>query len=299
MKKLSILLIAVLLFSGCEKAPHKNDASIQIVASLFPQYDFAREICKDKASVSILLPAGTDSHSYEPTPADIVSISKADLFLYTGAEMEPWADRLTQNVGGKIINVADGCALLTDADKDHAHASHVSHDDPHVWTDPQNAIIMVQNICEAVCEIDPANKDFYIQNTKTYIDKLSALDKAFESCVATGKRKTVFFGGHFAVRYFIERYGLNYHAAYDSCAGDAEPSTAVLMEMITEMKAEGAPVIYYEELSTPRTAQLIANETGAKMLLFHSCHNISSEEHSETYLSLMEKNLINLKIGLN
>ncbi len=301
MKKLIYpLLLLCMLFCGCD-APETASGKLQIVASLFPQYDFAREICGDKADITLLLPAGSDSHSYEPTPADIIRISEADLFLYTGSNMEPWAEKLTENVTGQVSDVSPGAKLLngtgthTHTTHDHAH----SDTDPHIWTNPQNAIIMVENICNAICALDPENTVFYKENATRYTNALSALDREFETAVKSGKRNKIMFGGHFAMRYLADRYGLLYEAAFDSCSGETEPSPAVLMHMIEEMREDEIPVIYYEELSTPRTASLIAEETGAQMLLLHSCHNLGPEEAGETYLSLMKKNLENLKMGLN
>ena len=300
MKKCILLFMACMLLSGCSASAPPQDDKLQIVATLFPQYDFAREICGDKAHIKLLLPPGADSHAYEPTPSDIVTIANADLFLYTGDDMEPWASRLTENVSGKVVNVSVGTAM---ASEDHTHdapSSHAHADiEPHIWTNPQNAIRMTENILEAICEKDAANKDYYSQNASSYIEKLTKLDADFEHVVKNAKRKTLYFGGHFALRHFTERYGLSYKAAFDSCSGEAEPSAQVLTEIIDAMRQDEIPVIYFEELSTPRAAEMIAKETGAKMLLFHSCHNISSAESGETYLSLMQKNLENVKIGLN
>ena len=300
MKKCILLFMACLLLSGCNVSAPEQDDKLQIVATLFPQYDFAREICGDKAHITLLLPPGADSHAYEPTPSDIVTIASADLFLYTGDDMEPWASRLTENVSGEMVNVSIGTTTVSvnhthDAPSAHAHAD----TEPHIWTNPQNAIRMTENILEAVCKKDAAHKDYYCQNASSYIEKLTKLDADFEQAVKNAKRKTLYFGGHFALRHFTERYGLSYKAAFDSCSGEAEPSAQVLTDIIDTMRQDSIPVIYYEELATPRAAEMIAEETGAKMLLFHSCHNISSSESGETYLSLMQKNLENVKIGLN
>ncbi len=299
MKKLTALFL-VLLLSGCN-APKKETDKLQIVATLFPQYDFAREICGDRADVTLLLPPGMDCHSYEPTPADMITVSEADLFLFTGDSMEPWAATVSENVTGQITDVSAGAKLLSGGDV-HSHEVHTHHTaetDPHIWTNPQNAMIMVENICTAVSMLDPENAGFYRENADAYKAELLKLDAEIEAAVQSGKRQKIIFGGHFAMRYFTERYGLTYEAAFDACSGEAEPSPAALTHIIEEMRLDGIPAVYYEELSTPRTAEVIAEETGANMLLLHSCHNLSPDEAGETYLSLMRKNLENLKIGLN
>ncbi|MBQ7032348.1 MAG: zinc ABC transporter substrate-binding protein [Clostridia bacterium] len=303
MKKRTVsFLLAFLTLCLCScGAPQQKSDILQITATLFPQYDFAREICGNRAEITLLLPPGMDSHSYEPTPADMLTLSQADLFLYTGDTMEPWAATLADSVNGQITDVSEGVRLLSGEDI-HAHVEHshaAADTDPHIWTNPQNAIIMVENICSAVCGLAPENAEFFRKNADAYIEELTQLDADIDAVVKSGRRKKIVFGGRFAMRYFTERYGLSYDAAYDSCSGEAEPSPSVLTHIIAEMKAEGLPAVYYEELSTPRTAKLIAEETGAKMLLLHSCHTLAPEEAGETYLSLMRKNLENLKIGLN
>lgn len=301
MKKLIIPFLFCFLLCGCNGLFQKKNERLTIVATLFPQYDFTRAICGDKADITLLLPPGMESHSYEPTPKDVAKISDADIFLYTGSQMEPWAEKLAENVTGIKLDVSEGVPLLRG---DHVHETHAEKEaeattDPHIWTNPQNAKIMVDNILKAVSEKDPANAQFFAENAAAYKEKLDALDRSFAEAVQNGKRKQIVFGGHFAMRYFVERYGIRYASAYDACNGEAEPAPSVLIELIESMKKENIPAVYYEELSTPRTATLLAEETGAKMLLLHSCHNIGKGEENETYLSLMYKNLENLKIGLN
>ena len=300
MKRLFPLLLCLCL-CGCKSIAPQNSGKLQIVASLFPQYDFAREICGDKADITLLLPAGMDSHSYEPTPKDIVKLSEASLFLYTGDNMEPWAARLSGNVKGQILDVSMGATLLDGSDIHHASVQEKSNasTDPHIWTNPQNAIIMVDNISRAVCSLDPSNAEYYTENAERYKNELRLLDAEIEEAVQNSKRTNLIFGGHFAMRYFTHRYGLSYESAFDSCSGEAEPSPQTILHLIEHIRNDNIPAVYYEELSTPQTAKLLADETGAQMLLLHSCHNISKEEQDETYLSLMKKNLENLKIGLN
>ncbi len=301
MKKLLLpLLLLTVFLGGCGTQAAKPER-LQIVASLFPQYDFAREICGDRAEISLLLPFGTDSHSYAPTPSDMVRIGSCDVFLYTGDAMEPWAARLSESAGAALTDVSKGVRLLDGGDiHTHTYQHQAAADtDPHIWTNPQNAIIMVQNICDAVCAKDPENAAFYKENTARYIEKLVALDGEIEQIVSEGKRRLIVFGGHFAARYFTERYGLSHLSALDSCSHETDPSPKTLVHIITEMRRENIPVVFYEELSTPRTARILADETDAALLLFHSCHNLSKEESDETYLSLMQKNAENLKIGLN
>ncbi len=325
LKKGIFFSVAVLLFltafTGCaasaaktEKIDNtaKKDTKITIVTTLFPQYDFVRRIAGDKASVTMLLPPGTESHSFEPTPADIIKINNARLFIYTGAYMEPWAASIIEGIASDKVTVLDcskNVSLVKTEDIEREHGDHdeseaaEEHDheyDPHFWTDPTLAQVMVDNISEALCQIDAVNAEYYKANAAAYKGELDKLDTTFKEIVAGGARKDMIFGGRFAFYYFTERYGLSYEAAYDSCSTEAEPSARKVAELINEIKEKKMPVIFYEELVDPKVAKSISEQTGAKILLMHSCHNLSKSdfEGGATYLSLMKQNAENLREGL-
>lgn len=328
MKKALALAAAALLFAflltGCIKAQEKDAPAVkdetggrlQIVATLFPQYDFARQIAGNKAEVALLLPPGVESHSYEPTPSDTVKINKSDLFIYTGEAMEAWCGKIIDSMKDSgshslVLDVSQGIDLLkTEAvDAEHRHdgedAEASEHEnkhlyDPHIWTDPLNAKVMVANIRDTLCGLDPANADYYRGNAAAYLAELDALDSEFRAIVRSGKRDEIIFGSRFALYYFAERYGLSYEAAFDSCSSETEPSARAVAGLIEEIKEERIPVIYYAEMEDPKVARAISAETGSKMLLFHSCHNVTKEElkNGATYLSLMKQNAENLKEGL-
>ena len=305
MKKIAIFCLIALLLAGC--APQSQDggpqAGLQVVATLFPQYDFARAVAGELADVTLLLPPGMESHSYEPSPQDIIRIDQADVFLYTGPYMEAWADDIAQSLTSDVavVDVSEGLALdpVEEADGE-AHPGHVHNYDPHIWTDPTMAMVMVDNIAAAICQADPANEEAYLANAAAYKQELADLDAAFMEAVAQGQRTTICFGGRFALHYFAKRYGLTCIAAYDSCSEETEPSAQAVARITDAILEQGIPVIYYEELTEPKVANAIAQETGAKALLLHSCHNVSKTDLAAgvTYLSLMEQNLVNLKEGL-
>ncbi|MGI5966873.1 MULTISPECIES: metal ABC transporter substrate-binding protein [Anaerotruncus] len=315
LKKICAALLSAALAAsaaGCAAPEEPVAGRLRIVTTLFPQYDFARQLAGERAEVTLLLPPGVESHSYEPTPADIIKIANADLFVYTGQYMEPWAQNILDGVemGGDVLDISTGI-VLDPEDHDHAgeteteHAAHADHGhggyDPHIWTDPVNARQMVQNLADALCAADPEGEAFYRGNERDYLEALAALDREFSEIVSHGKRREIVFGGRFALHYFAERYGLDYTAAFDSCSHETEPSAQVLARIIDTIGRERIPVIYYEELTDPKVARAISEETGAKMLLLHSCHNVSRDELREgaTYLSLMRQNAENLKEGLN
>ena len=323
------VLTAALLLTGCtaEQEPSgkggTSAASLatndkpQVIATLFPQFDFARQIAGDKADVTLLLPPGVESHSYEPTPSDMTKIHKADVFLYTGENMEAWSHKLVlslEDSGSEclIVDVSKGVPLARteDIEKEHDHEAEEAdhHDevhshiyDPHIWTDPQLAKIMVSNILEGLCSADPDNAEFYKANASAYMKQLDALDLEIKSVVDNAKRREIVFGSRFAFYYFAKRYDLDYESAFDSCSAETEPSARRVASLIDEIKEKKLPAVFYAELEEPKTAKAMSAETGAKLLMLHSCHNVTKDEWEDgaTYLSLMKQNAENLKEGLN
>lgn len=308
--KLVLLCVVVVSLTGCTpQNTNRTDSKIKVIATLFPQYDFAKNIAGDKIDIKLLLPPGTESHTYEPTPSDILNIASARLFLYTGEYMEPWAEKIISGISSddfKVIDVSNGISLMKeehhhDDDDDDEHEEHNHEYDPHIWLDPTLAMKMVDNIKTALCEVDPENSSFYEQNSINYKNKLSALDESFKSVVETGKRNQVVFGGRFAHLYFIKRYNLEYQSAFDSCSTEMEPSVKKVTQIIDFIKENDIPCVYYEELSEPKIATFISEQTGAKALKFSTVHNLSKDqiENGTSYLDVMTENLENLKIGLN
>ncbi len=326
MKKLLTFTLTVVflifLLAGCASDSEKEvpavkdtkSGKLQVVATLFPQYDFARQIAGDRAEVTLLLPPGVESHSFEPRPSDIIKINASDLFVYTGKYMEPWSQKIIdsmQDSGSRsmVLDVSQGIELVKteEIEAEHHHEGDAEEEsdhehlyDPHIWTDPFNAKLMVANISDALCRIDPANADYYKENASKYSAELDALDAEFKTIVSSGKRDEIVFGSRFALYYFTKRYGLSYQSAFDSCSSETEPSARTVAGLIEEIREEQIPVIYYAEMEDPKVAKSISAETGAKLLLFHSCHNVTKEEWKAgaTYLSLMKQNAENLKEGL-
>ena len=334
-RKLQVIIcvacIVSLLLIGCSKVETTdskvagdNTSKIKVVTTLFPQYDFANQVGKDAVEVKMLLKPGVESHTYEPAPSDIIEINKADIFLYTGDEMEPWVSKILDSLDSDvmIIDLSKNITLDKVGDHDHEHEDeesdgdhlhedeseeaeheedHVHSYDPHIWTNPLNAKIMVEDIKTALSEVDKANKMTYENNAKEYLASLDQLDQDIREVVKQAKRDEVVFGGRFAFHYFFEEYGLDYVSAYDSCSSETEPSAKVIATIIDKVKEDQIPVIFYEEFANPKVAESIANATGAKTLLLHSCHNVSTDDYKNgaTYLSLMYQNLENLKEALN
>lgn len=314
-----ILLFIIVSITGCQTQNNRyadlDPEKITIIATLFPQYDFARQIAGDYANIILLIPPGMESHSYDPSPADIVAISNADVFLYTGPFMEGWAEKIIEGIDAQNVLVTDvsrNVPLVKEEDIEKEHElSHVEHSehmhregehiyDPHIWTNPVYAQIMVENILDALIQADIKHEDIYKENAQNYKRELEKLDQAFRDTVREGNRKELFIGGRFAMYYFTKEYGLTYEAAFDSCSSETEPNAKAVAHIIDEMRENQIPVIYYEELTDPKIARTISEDTNSQMLLLHSCHNISKEEflNGVTYLDLMWRNVENLRIGL-
>lgn len=301
-----ICLLLIISFSvctyGCATDSSNNDGKIKVVATLFPQYDFARAIAGDKAQIELLLPPGADCHSFDPSLRDVTKITEADVFIYTGEELEPWTaaviDTLPEN---KLLDVSKSVDVICAGDHEEDGHEHGSGVDPHIWTSPENAKLIALSIATALSDADPDNADYYQQNLTAYIGQLDYLDENIREAVESSPRKKLYFGGKFSFRYFVNEYGLDYESLYDSCSESAEPGAKKLKEMTDEMKADSVPVILYPELAEPKAAKSIAENTGAAARLFHSCHNVSKEDFDagRTYLEIMYDNLEVLKEALS
>lgn len=307
--KIVFILITCLTVIGLSCAKKEKEQPITkkliVVTTLFPLYDFAKNIGGQYADVSLLLPPGVESHGFEPKPEDFIRINKAGVFIYTGKNMEPWAEKLLKGIDNKSLAVVDSSKgiKLMEGSEDHGHDhKHGKGEemDPHIWLDFGNAQIMVDNILEGFIKADAANADAYRKNAGQYKAMLSALDNKFREGLASCGTKRFIHGGHYAFGYMAKRYGLNYISAYRGFSPDSEPSAKRLAELVKNMKKHDVKHIFYEELISPRVADTIARETGAGLLLLHAAHNITKEELDKgvTFIALMEQTLINLKIGL-
>ena len=328
MRRLYALLAAfalILSLAACAAPVEKaDDSKIQIVATLFPYYDFARAIVGDRADVTLLLSPGREAHSFEPTPLDAVTISEADVFLYNGGEGEYWVDEMLAAAGENIsvtVRMMDYVDALGEeyvegmqgAD-DHDHDSHDDHDhgederdsdeveyDEHIWTSPKNAIVLCRAVCDAICKTDPANEDFYRANCDDYCAQLEALDARFASLCESAPRKLLVFADRFPMLYFCREFGLDYRAAFHGCSGDTEPSLATIKYLIDKVEDEDIPVVYTIDFGTKKVAAVVSECTGAAVDTLYSMQTVSRADFDagETYLTLMERNYDALRKGLN
>ncbi|MDR1465805.1 MAG: metal ABC transporter substrate-binding protein [Oscillospiraceae bacterium] len=306
---LSLLSLAGLLAGllSCAPLPQRTPGKLSVVATIFPPYDFAREIAGDLADVSMLLPPAAEAHAYEPSPQDIAQISACDVFLYVGGDSDAWVENVLKAVDPartRVVTLMDCVAPLEEETVEgmqaEAEASYGPEYDEHVWTAPQNAVLIAAKIADALCAADPNHAASYRQRTAAYQAQLKKLDADFRAVIADGKRDTLVFGDRFPFRYFAEAYGLRYYAAFPGCSTETEPSVRTVIFLIEKIRAEAIPAVFHAELSNERMADTIAKDTGAQVLLLYACHNISKADFAagESYLSLMRKNLTALETAL-
>lgn len=314
MKKriLALLLAAATALTLCACAPTGEDAEdgrLQVVCSLFPYYDFVREIGGAYVSPRLLVAAGREAHSFEPTPMDVIRVSRADVFVYNGGEGEQWVDEILSSSGENIstvLRMMDYADTLTEeplADHDHADHDHDSDDieyDEHIWTSPVQAMKLCGAICDALCAADPAHAAAYRSNLQEYLGQLAELDAAFRQVCGEKKRSLLVFGDRFPLLYFCREYGLDYRAAFHGCSSDTEPSLYTLKFLIDKVNEQDIPVVYALELSSRKVADAIAETTGATVETFYSCQTVSQADWAagEGYVSLMRRNVAALREGI-
>lgn len=309
------VLLAILSSCKTEKSVQNSNEKISVVTTIFPPYDFVREIAKDNVNLDILLKAGQESHSYEPTAKDIIKIQNSNLFIYTGSENDFWVEKVLESLDKtktkvlKLVDMVDTLSVEEENEHDHENEDEHEHEhehshgdiDEHVWTSPKNAMIISKTITSSLKELDSKNAQIYQQNLDAYINELSSLDKSFSDVVANAKRNTIVVGDRFPFRYLAHQYNIQYKSALDACQTNSDASPKTISSLIETVKNESIPVVLKIEMSSSEIANTIANDTNAKVLQMHSCHNLSKDEwdNNETYLSLMKKNVDILREALN
>ena len=367
--------------AGASASEAEENSRLQVVTTIFPQYDFARHIAGDRADVTMLLKPGEEVHSYEPTPQDIKKIQNCDLFIYVGGENDVWVENILDSVKGDQegpqtvrlmalvetyseeqlegmmeekghdhdhehelegtaeedhdhdhrTDASDQNTKGTNAHSTHAH-SHEEEADEHVWTSPENCVILIEKLTEEFCAADPVNAEYYRKNGDAYRKEFEELDARYRDMAASASRKTILFGDRFPFRYLAEELGLTCYAAFPGCSSESEPSAATIAFLIDKAAEEKLPVVFQIEFSNGNIARAISEaaelkmkinaakqaeessgvendsglseaETGGmkiQVLQLHSCHNITADEFKsgQTCLSLMTKNLEALSTAL-
>ncbi len=329
MKKKRLLFLAAALcaclFAGCKGQPKDDGEKLSIVTTIFPEYDWVRNILGEKAAdadVTMLLGSGVDLHSYQSTADDMIQIANCDVFLYVGGESDEWVEDALKGEANPDRMVVNLLESLGDAAKEeeivegmededgHGEADHAGEDhaegaayDEHVWLSLKNAAVLCNVIKDALCEADAANQEIYAANTSAYVEKLNALDAKYQAAVDAAQTKTILFGDRFPFRYLADDYGLSYFAAFAGCSAETEASfetVAFLAEKVDEL---GLPAVLTLEGSDQKIAKTIVDTTqekAAQILTMDSMQSTTSEDvkNGASYLDIMEKNLDALKEAL-
>lgn len=366
---------------GLHQGEELQDDRLSVVTTIFPYYDFVRQVAGDRVKLKLIVPAGMDSHSFEPTPADMAAMEQADVLICNGGGMEQWVYQVLDSLDTshmEILTMMDYVDVVeeehvegmedgshthkdshfhedSDAHEDghtykdsdvhedgHTHKDSDVHEidcnytyeesggkhgyeacthggteyqelfdqrdghemeieyDEHIWTSPVNAQAIVAIISEALCEASPENQEYFQASRDEYLGELKKLDAQLREVVAQGRHRMIVVADKFPFRYFADEYGLSYRAAFSGCSADTEPSAKTIAYLIDKVREAQIGAVYYLELSSHRTAEIISEETGAKPLLLHSCHNVTRRQLEEgvTYLQLMQGNAENLRKGL-
>lgn len=316
-KFLACLIITPVMLVSCGSADDMADSSDKpsVVTTNFALYDFARAVCGDECNVTMLIPPGQESHDFEASLSDIAKITDSDLFVYVGGESEDWVEDIFASLEsmGEELNslcvldsvetydeeIIDGMTHVHDEDDEIDHDHDELETDEHVWTSIPNAIQIMEDIRDRMCEIDPALSDSLNENTSVYTDELNTIDSEIAELVNSVRNKMIIVADRFPFRYFTERYGLDYYAAFSGCTSDVEPTLDTVNFLIEKVKETDCPV-FIIEFSDGTTAKAVQAETGCDILTLHSAHNVSRDDFDSgvTYADLMRQNLEALKNAL-
>lgn len=323
------LLMTAVILSGCGKgasssapAPSASQSSskpLKIVTTIFPEYDWVREILgeqADNAEITMLLDNGVDLHSYQPTADDIIKISDCDLFIYVGGESDGWVEDALKEATNKNMKVIDLLDVLgeqvkeeeavegMEAEEEGSEEADEPEYDEHVWLSLKNAETLCNTIANALEEIDPDHKADYAANAAAYLEKLASLDGEYQSVVDSAARKTLLFGDRFPFRYLVDDYGLSYYAAFAGCSAETEASFETISFLASKVDELGLPCVLTIEGTQHKIAETIVQNTVDKnqsILTLDSMQSTTSADvaNGTTYLSVMESNLDVLKQALN
>ena len=301
--------LSLSLLTGCGTQPADTaagDGRLRVLTSFYPMYDFACKIGGDCIDVTNMVPSGTEPHDWEPSTNDLKNLEKADVFIYNGADMEPWADDLLVSRSDKlhVVEASENVELrTTDGEHEHAHehegADHHHGDfDPHVWLDPENAKIEMEAIRDALCAADPENSTVFQSNYEKYAAELDALDAEFREKLAPLPNRTIVVA-HEAFGYLCDAYGLT-QVGIEGLSPDSEPDPGRMAEVIDFVREHSISTIFFEELVSPKVAEAIASETGAQAKMLSPLEGLSDEQAAAgaDYFSVMHDNLAALMEAL-
>ncbi len=295
-KRLVLGTVAALiwLFSGAISA----SAGPKVVASIFPLYDFVREVGGERVEAHLLLPPGAEPHSWEPRPSDVLAIYRADLLVVMGAGLEPWLDDILSGLKKREVRImvaSRGAKLIyLKGEKPHRAV------DPHLWLDLDWDQRIVLSLAEELTRLDPSGKEYYQHRARRYAQALAQLDQRYAKGLSRCRSRTILVAGHGAYGYLARRYGLRQVALF-GLSPEAEPSPRKMIEILTLARSLKAEAIFFETRANRRLAQALSDEAGLKALVLNPGASLTQEELQKgtTFLAIMEENLKALRTGLS
>ena len=324
-----VLVVGLLAFLVLNREKFEQK-KYSVVSTSFPGYDFARAVTKNtNISTKMLVKPGAETHTYEPTPQDIIDIKNADMFVYVGGDSDTWVEKILKDVDTKKTHVMKLIDLVStvneeivegmededehdhEHDHDHSHSHEHDHDhdhkhdhdeeeegpeiDEHVWTSPKKAMEIVKKIAKVASEIDAAEETKINDNAEKYVAEIAQVDKDLHQAI-DGKISEIVVADRFPFRYFADEFGLKYAAAFSGCSEQTEASAKTISFLINKVKQDKIKKIYKIELSNGKIAETVSKDTGAEVLELHSAHNVTANDFSKgvTYVDLMKRNLLAL-----
>ncbi|SIN88910.1 zinc transport system substrate-binding protein [Carnobacterium alterfunditum] len=290
------------------ESSESNNEKLQIVTTFYPMYDFTKNVVQDTADVSLLIPAGTEPHDFEPSAKMVADIENADVFIYNSDDMETWVPSVLENIKDSetvIVNASEGIDFIHNEElEEHDHEEdheeyHVHAIDPHVWLDPVLAQTEVLTIQAGLIEADPDNVDLYEANAEVYIQKLDNLNQEFEKAFEGAENRT-FVTQHAAFAYLAQQYDLT-QIAISGLSPELEPSPAKLAELSVFAKENNVNHIYFEDNASSKIAETLATEVGVELAVLSPIEGITQEDQDLgiDYIQLMKNNLESLKKSIN
>lgn len=303
-----VLVVGLLAFLVLNREKFEQK-KYSVVSTSFPGYDFARAVTKNtNISTKMLVKPGAETHTYEPTPQDIIDIKNADAFIYVGGDSDTWVEKILKDVDTKKTHVVKLVDLVStvneeivegmededehDHEHDHDEEEEGPEIDEHVWTSPKKAMEIVKKIAKEASEIDAAEKNKIDDNAEKYVAEIAQVDNDLHQAI-DGKISEIVVADRFPFRYFADEFGLKYAAAFSGCSEQTEASAKTISFLINKVKQDKVKKIYKIELSNGKIAETVSKDTGAEVLELHSAHNVTAEDFSKgvTYVDLMKRNL--------
>lgn len=319
---ISVLVLGLIL-SGCGKtetvntSKEKDKETLTVYTTIYPLQDFTKKIGGKLVDVQSIYPPNVDAHTYEPSTKEMIALANSDLFIYTGAGIEGFAEKATETIKKEdvqVLKAADGIELIESTHSDEHHenedeqAESVAHEDeehdhgdidPHVWLDPVLSIDLANNIKNSLSKLMPDHATDFESNFNELKLELEKLNQEYKTTIESSKTKNLLVS-HAAYGYWEKRYGIE-AIAITGLSPTQEPTQKELQAIIEESTEHNIHYVIFEQNVSPKVAKIIQEELGAKSLTLHNLEAVTEEniKQEDDYFSIMRKNLETIKKALN